>query len=133
MASESLWPALLAGEKEFAIRRMREALERDESPSNTMQLGVAYLWVEDYGAARDHFDDANQRRPKRFDIFYGMAGVARWCLGRGEEAVDQWRTGLTCAYTDVARMGIPLLIFAASVLQPHLIPKADAEKVLRRG
>ncbi len=81
---------------------MREAFEEEQSPSNTMRLGVAFLWTGDFEAAFAHFDAANQRQPHRSAHFYEMAGVAKWCLGVKQEAVAHWQAGLKCAYADAA-------------------------------
>ena len=84
--------------------------------SRIMQMGVAYLWLEDYAAAWEHFHAANQRYPKHSAIFHEMAGAAKWCLDEPNDAVNQWLAGLKCAYADSAGgVRCPLLLFTASV------------------
>jgi hypothetical protein len=125
------WQLLQAGYDAEAIRRLREAYERDvTSASHIMTLGVAYLWVQDYLAAWKHFDSANQRRPKHAP-FFGMAGAARWCLDDPEASVREWRAGLKSGYADGAGgVDLPLLLFFASVVKPELFDHREAENLL---
>jgi len=131
MTEISPWILLRSGDRDEGLRRMREAFAEDRSASRTMELGVAYLWTGDFGAAFAHFDAENQRKPYRYDCFYAMAGVAKWCLNVKEEAVAHWHAGLTCAYADGAGgVTLPLLLGAASVLSARSFPPAEAEKLL---
>jgi lipoprotein NlpI len=110
---------------------MREALEQKETTSRVIALGVAYLWAERFQAAWEHFNAANVRRPSQISVYYGMAGVAKWCMGAREEAVAQWQAGLKSGYADAAGgVTTPLLLYTASVLDPHRFSRARAEKLL---
>src|SRR5690349_2826142 len=102
MTTETPWNLIRRGDQELAIGKLREAYSHNPSPSRTMELGVAFLWVEDYRSAWEHFDFANRQQPKHSAAFYGMSGVAKWCLNERREAVSQWRAGLGCAYADAA-------------------------------
>ena len=96
-----------------------------------MELGVAYLWVQDYQAAWEHFDSANQRYPKHADVFYGMAGAAKWCSNDPQESVRQSAAGLECQYADAAGgVRLPLLLFFASVVRPQVFDRTEAETLL---
>ncbi len=75
---------MLMGHRDEALRLMRDTYARASSgTSETIQLGVAYLWIGDYAAAWEHFDAANRRRPKDVDALYQLAGAAKWCLQVG--------------------------------------------------
>ena len=132
MTEISPWILLRAGNRDEGLRRLREDFVEKQSASNTMRLGVAYLWMGDFEAAFAHFDAVNQRKPYHTDAFYGMAGVAKWCLNVKEEAVALWKAGLKCAYADAAGgVRLPLLLCVASVLSPKSFPRTEAEKLLR--
>jgi hypothetical protein len=97
-----------------------------------MELGAAYLWVEDYQAAEKHFQHAIESARNVGDTFYGMAGVARWCRDDAHAAVRHWSSGLDAPYA-IGGIGIklPLLLLMASVLRPTIYPKDIAERILR--
>ena len=42
------------------LRQIRAAFAGKQSLANALQLGLAYLWLEDYNAAWEHFDDRNR-------------------------------------------------------------------------
>ena len=63
-------------------------------------------------------------------MFFGMAGVAKWCLGEPKEAVSIWRAGLKPKYSNSRELGLPLLLFFASVLEPETFDKNLAEQLL---
>ena len=127
----SPWSVMKSGDADQAIRMMREAYEQMPDASHIMELGVGYLWVKNYQAAWEHFYDVNQKDPNHHAIFYGMAGVAKWCMNEPEESVRQWCSGLNCRYADGAGgVQLPLLLFDASVFKPEVYPRAEAEKLL---
>lgn len=131
MATATPWQLLRHGENEEALRRMREAYAHDQGPSYVMDLGVAYLWLGRYDAAWEHFNGANRKEPKRYDVYYGMAGAAKWCLDERDVAIRQWQVGCDCEYADGAGgVGAPLHLFIASLLAPELFARSDAEKLL---
>ena len=120
-----------SGDADQAIRMLREAYEQMPDASHIMELGVGYLWVKDYQAAWNHFQIVNQERPLYGAAFYGMDGVAKWCMNDPEESVRQWRAGLKCQYADGAGgVKLPLLLFITSVIKPIIFSKAEAEKLL---
>jgi len=97
-----------------------------------MELGVAYLWLEDFHAAERHFLHAIKESRVRGDTFYGMAGAAKWCLDDPVAAVRYWRGGLDAPYA-VGGIGIslPLLLWAASILRPGVFPAKEAARLLK--
>jgi hypothetical protein len=130
--AQTPWDILRQGNKQEAFDLFCKRGDRDQ-PSHIMELGVAYLWAQEYQAAWEHFDAANRRQPKYMDIFYGMAGAAKWCLCEMEAAVAQWRIGVRCRYADGAGgMGSPLLLFFASVVEPRLFERTEAEKLISK-
>jgi hypothetical protein len=114
------WHLLRYGDAEQALALLRRVYARQSTPSHIMELGVAYLWTGDYDSARAHFNDAIRKFPRSMSSFYGMAGVAEWCMGECAAAVGDWRAGLNARFADAAGLGIrlPLLLFTASVLAP---------------
>jgi tetratricopeptide (TPR) repeat protein len=126
------WHLLRYGDAEQGLALLRDAYMRQRSSSHIMELGVAYLWKEDYPSAKAHFKNAIQEYPRHATSFYGMAGVAHWCLGESTAAVLDWHDGLKAQYADASGLGIrlPLLLFVASVLEPGTFQRGDAEKIL---
>jgi hypothetical protein len=60
-----------------------------------------------------------------------MAGVAKWCLNERAIAIAQWRDGVRCEFSDPSAVGISLLLFFASVIEPRLVSRGDAEQLMR--
>jgi lipoprotein NlpI len=121
-----------AGQHDAAIRLLRDEYER--RPGNvpaTLALGVGYLWIGDYAAAWEHFDAVNEKQPRYSNIYYNMAGAAKWCMGESQTAVKKWVEGCDCEYADFAGgVESPLLLFMASAFDPALITRKEAEKSL---
>jgi tetratricopeptide (TPR) repeat protein len=125
------WDLLRVGKNDEALVQMRDTYAKDRSASAAMELGVAYLWVGAYQEARQHFDGFIQAYPRHADIIYGMAGVARWCLKDRAGAAEMWHAGLRCKFADAAGgVGLPLLLFFASVAAPEILAMDHAEKLL---
>lgn len=113
------WQSIRAGNVSDGLVRLRRSCDGEPSPSHIMELGAAYLWIKKYEMAWELFAKSIQDYPNSMSSFYGMAGVAAWCLGRVREAVQQWRDGLQAKYKDTDGLGvrIPLLLFTASRLE----------------
>jgi len=134
------WKVMRQGDLEKALRQMRENFEEQwklsgqmpSCTSETMELGVASLWVHQYSKAWELLDKYNQRYPKHADCTYAMAGVAKWCLDERKGAVAQWQEGLDVDYGDTAGLNIKpsLLLFFASVLEPESFSKEQAKDLL---
>lgn len=128
---KSAWDHLRYGDAEQGLTLIREAYKRKPSASHIMELGVAYLWVRSYEAAAKHFETANQTHIHTMARFYGMAGVAKWCVDDLVGAVEQWHTGLAAQYADVAGgVHLPLLLWVAGTLKARIFPRAEAERLL---
>lgn len=126
------WHVMRKGLTNEALDRMRANCSQDASASCINELGVAYLWLHDYQRAWEHFRAANQREPLHAADYYGMAGVAKWCINRPDEAVQQWFDGLACDYADAAGGAkLPLLLFFASAVEPLVLPRSEAERILK--
>jgi tetratricopeptide (TPR) repeat protein len=139
MEYKSPWPLLRAGkgEQEQGLELCRQAYAQNPNASYTMQLGIALLWLKQYAQTWEHFRQAIERKaPKgtsnKSDAFYGMAGVAKWCLGERREAIAEWVLGLEAKRARSSGLGVkmPLLLFFASVLSPELYDAAASRKLM---
>ena len=114
------WPLLRAGkaEQEKALQIVRRWYAQKPSPSHAMELGVAFLWLGRYAEAWEHFRSVILMDPLCGDGDYGMAGAAKWCLDKPQEAVIEWKAGLEAKYARAAGLNVqmPLLLFFAAVL-----------------
>lgn len=110
---------------------MREDYACDPSPSHIMELGIGYLWTGKYEAAWEHFQHAIKTSSLSISSFYGMAGVAKWCMDEPVVATEQWVAGLASGYAD-GGVGthIPLLLLCASILRPGIYLRREAEQIL---
>jgi hypothetical protein len=125
------WDLMYAGNHDEAICLMRDNYAQRATMARTLGLGKAYLWLGDYSAAWEHFSDANRKRPGYCDGYYNMAGAAKWCVGDRHAAVQQWTEGCDCNYADGAGgVGAPLLLYAASILDPSSCDRSEAERLL---
>lgn len=119
------------GATDAAIRCLQDAYSRNPSPSEMMELGVAYLWLEDYRAASCHFITALKEQAVIGDLFYAMAGTSFWCLGEQRKAVSSWVDGLSSGYTDAAGgVTLPLLLFYASIVEKRVFAESEARRLL---
>jgi hypothetical protein len=117
MADER-WTLLRQGRTELGIRLMRESFDAEATPSTAMELGNAYLFVRDYQAAWEHFDEFNRSGHSSADVFLAMAGTAQWCMNLANDAVATWHVGVSAEYTDLAGgITTPLLLYFASSVQ----------------
>lgn len=132
MRTDAPWTLLRAGNTNVGLEQIRTRYAKEPTPSHIMELGVAYLWSRHYKSAWEHFRAINEQYPQDTSSFYGMAGVAKWCLGEFHEAVEQWQAGLLARFTDTGGLGItlPLLLFTASVLKPHILERRLIEEIL---
>jgi tetratricopeptide (TPR) repeat protein len=131
----SPWPLLRAGksEQEQGLRLVQQAYTGQPFfASAAMTLGVALLWLGRYAEAWEHFNSVIETAPRVGDSYYGMAGVAKWCLGRPDEAVSEWRAGLKAKYARASGLGVrmPLLLFFAAIREPRVFDRRLAEKLL---
>lgn len=131
MDSQNPWDYLRQKNIEPGLTILRERCSCEPNGTHTMELGVAYLWVGDYQSAEQHFQYAIETHKTPGDIFYGMAGAAKWCIDDHEAAVGYWCAGLNAPYA-VGGVGLhlPLLLFLASILRPGIDPEDDAAKVM---
>ncbi len=127
------WPLLRSGKVKQGLAISKEWFAQNQSPSHTMELGVAYLFTKKYKDAYAHFRRGWQSCPAGSRaLYFGMAGVAKWCLNDRQMAVAEWRNGLKVDYADGAG-GVrnPLLLFTASVMEPSLISREEVQDILR--
>jgi hypothetical protein len=132
MNTQNPWNSLRQGNAEPGLSILRQRYEHDPDASHTIELGVANLWLRDYLEAEQLFQTAIKTHPAPGDIFYGMAGAARWCLDECGGAVKYWQNGLGAPYAGAAGLGVrlPLLLLVASILNPLVFPRRRAEEIL---
>lgn len=132
MKSVNPWELLRAGNAEEGLREFEKAFAKERTASHIMELGVAYLWAERYLSASDHFDAAIRSHPRSLESFFGMAGIAKWCLDQHQDAVRQWQVGLSAEYTGPGRgIHLPLLLFAACTIDPSVQPDTESTRLLK--
>jgi hypothetical protein len=126
------WYLLRDGDTDKGLTLLKKAYVQSATPSHIMELGVAYIWLNDYAAAVEHFGSMIRQFPHLMSSFYGMAGVAHWCIEEPAAAVEYWHEGLNAQYADAAGLGahLPLLLFLASILEPETFSLSQAEKNL---
>lgn len=133
----SPWPLLRAGagEREQGLRLVQQAYAEDPSPSHTREFGIALVWLGKYAEAWTHFRSVIETSKTAGDGDYGMAGVAKWCLNKPDEAVSEWRAGLKAKYARASGLNVimPLLLFFAAIRQPKVFDRKLAEKLLREA
>lgn len=124
---------LRVGNIDEAIAYLQEAYQRQKTPMWATSLGVAYLWAGQYQTAWTHFMTAIDDYRMSNALFYGMAGVARWCVGEPSEAVRSWQDGLRADHADNAGgIHLPMLLFLGSTLDPIVFSRQQAEELLRK-
>jgi hypothetical protein len=108
------WELLRGGLTAQAIKRIESAYRKLPVPHMVIELGVAYLFAREYQIAWQHFSKAIKANNRPVSDFFGLAGVAKWCLGDFKEAVRQWNSGLNARFSDTAGLGVrlPLLLYA---------------------
>jgi hypothetical protein len=126
------WDLLRYGNVDQGLALLLNAYKRVPSASHILELGIAYLWVGDYLAGWEHFQTAIERFPRSTSSFYGMAGIAQWCLNEPSQAVNYWSAGLDTRFADGAGgVQLPLLLLTASIVKPEVFPREEAERILR--
>ena len=134
MEKPSVWTLLRGGETEqqAGLLQRQRAFTENPNGSNTMSLGIAYLWLHEYQSAWSHFRNALETRGAKGDVYFGMAGVAMWCLDRPSDAVAEWRAGVKANYARGGGLNItmPLLLFFASIIKPEVFEIRSAKELM---
>ena len=138
MNSFYAWEQIRKGDGELGLTLLRQSLTSGPLIEDILELGLAYLLLDEYDAAWEHFESVIKSNPQSPAKVYGMAGVAKWCLKSPESATAAWTAGLGTlgARADKAGLRLSLLMFAASIAQPGdihhkykawaaLLPKLD--------
>lgn len=135
MENNNPWVLLRASKAEQSegLKQAKQAYARRPYGSEARQLGIAFLWLGRYTEAYEHFRSRIDSDPRSGDGDYGMAGVAKWCLGKPDEAVSEWRAGAKAKYARTAGLNIilPLLLYFAAVRQPKIFDRHLAETLIR--
>jgi hypothetical protein len=118
-----IWELLRQARCEEALRVAKDAYERDEtSAREAINLGVCYLWVQNWKAAYEHFRHFTAIRASTVDVAFKFAGVAKWCDGDREAAVAEWKQGIDVDFADMGG-GITILLhlYFAAAVEPDLM------------
>jgi hypothetical protein len=127
------WDLMEAGELARALDLLKEEHRRDPFKGSSNNIGICYLCLNDGEAAKSTFDESiAQYGPDRGT--HALAGIARWILGKRDEAIQVWLAGLDCDYRDAAGgMELPLLLFYAAALQPEDFAMRRAKKLVKEA
>jgi hypothetical protein len=133
MAKKSGWELLQAGDFRGALRLLKEEHKKDPYIGSLVNLGVAHLCLGNAQSAKKILDEA-LLDPSPDTGTHALAGIARWTSGERADALRTWVKGLDCDYRDEAGgMELPLLLFYASARDPHIFPKARANKLIKEA
>ena len=130
------WELVRSGREDEALPSLHKAYSANPSGSNAMSLGVGYMWARQYADAASHFKNycvlaQHHKPPMDSDGEYAFEGMAYWYLGDLPGAITTWKMGLEAPYSVAGvPVKLPILLHHASVLQPHLFSKEDAENLL---
>jgi hypothetical protein len=128
------WHQLRGGKLKAGLNQLHTNYVEDPSASSIMELGVAYLWICEYDTAWELFSKSIEEYPKSISDFYGMAGIAKWCLNDVWASIHHWIDGLGSQFADTNGLGmhLPLLLFVASVMHPGSHDTYSAVNLLRQ-
>lgn len=137
MGNTSRWTLLQGSqrEREAGLQQIQKIYSDEPTPSHAMELGISLLWLQYYPEAFNHFRSRIEREKISGDMDFGMAGVAKWCQSRPNEAISQWIAGLKAKYARANGLNVrmPLLLFFAATKEPKLIDKAIIMQALKRA
>jgi len=127
------WAKILSGDSKAGVAALQSKHQEDaRNPSDAINLCIAYLWQRDWDKAWRHISDFAAGYPYRIDVAFLFAGTARWCSGDFVAAIEEWRAGLECDYTDGAGgVSIPMHLTFAATLEPKAISLDEAAALLR--
>jgi hypothetical protein len=130
--ADDFWALLRCGKTPEGLSHMQEVYRTDSGTSEAMELGVAYLWLQEYEKAYQHFQTFNEKYPLHSSVTYAMAGTAKWCMDQPIDAVKCWKIGLNSEFSDTAGLGfkLPLLLYFTSVVRPNILPASEAMLLL---
>jgi len=130
-----IWDYVRSGGKQKGLDLLRSAIEVEPSTKHIFWLGIAYLWHREYKTASEYFQTVIAANPATPSEFYGMSGVAKWCLGDLEEAERSWTAGLEIPRTQRVEDGrgirLPMIMLASSILKPEDQRKLRATSALK--
>jgi lipoprotein NlpI len=125
------WDIVRSGDCAAGLQLMLAEYRTEPDASSITELGIGYLWLRQYHAAWKHFHEGMSVYPYTMDVFYEMAGVAKWCSDEQDEAITEWQAGLKSEYTDFAGGALcPLLLFFASAIRQDVVMRQHAKALL---
>jgi hypothetical protein len=114
--SQEAHELLEQGDFAKSLEISRELYKLHPTSGFRMNIGAAQLCLRDYEGAFDTFTAELNETPRQSDYHYIRLGVCSWCKDERQLAVETWRQGLSCKYTDAAGgMEIPLLFVFAGI------------------
>ena len=132
MAKASGWELLQAKRYKAALARLREEHAKDGSDGLRNNMAITYLCMGDFESARVIFDDLLKGESSEAgSAAFAYAGLVRWLMGDVRDAINHWKGGLDCKYSDGAGgMELPLLLYYAGVRHPESYPLGNAKKLI---
>jgi lipoprotein NlpI len=93
----------------------------------------ALLNLEKYEETSNLCKKIIELRNGETDSDFIFLGVARWLLGRHQEAIDAWNASCKCKYTDAAGgVDVPLLLYSASISLRSLDLRNESLRQLKK-
>jgi hypothetical protein len=110
------WELLQIGEYSRAAKWYRNACRTLDDEPNRFGLALASLACEQLAEAELAVTRLIERDPAGSSQYYDLAGIVQWKLDNPRRAVELWKHGPECAYSDSSRgvQSILLLAFAAA-------------------
>jgi hypothetical protein len=100
---------------------------------DTRILGFTNLLLENYSTASEICLHAIKNQRWTSEVYFEIAGIAKWCMGKPTVAVEHWKAGMKAQYGDAAGAArVRLLLFAASILRPDVMSQSQARRLLEK-
>jgi hypothetical protein len=125
------WELLRQGHTERGLDFLQATGRHDSDVTYSLQEGLALLWTGEYDAVRKKLTSVIRTLSNAPAELFGMIGVANWCLGDLDAAVESWSAGYRAPeLEDRNGLRLPLLVLVAAILHPGLLPKGKAADVV---
>jgi hypothetical protein len=129
----TVWDLIKAGQYEEACRMADQEFRETPTPFPLSNKVRALLRLGRHREAAELCDEIIRISPFVVDGYFIFRGVSDWVGGRQEAAITAWQSGSDPQYTDAAGgVGIPLLLFFASIKRSDRPLRRSAESALRK-